>query len=142
MNNAKTLVNFHSILNSVVDDIGNVVQDLVSSDLVSASSTPSDTKRYIIGKEIIVDPMVEWEKRRSVLKKNRSNEKQTISFDRGFPVKKVKRKRRSQVTMVDTTRLKPLPTVARLSKPYASSSVTSTRTTSSDISIVVRRGLK
>jgi hypothetical protein len=127
---------FRSLLNNVVGDIGSVVHEFFQT-------THEDDERSLIGKEISVDPMLEWENRRSDLKKKqRSSKGSMINFDRGFPVMKVKRKRRSQVAMVDTIRLQPVATVSRVARQHSSLSVSSNRSSTSVVSITVRRGLK
>uniref|UniRef100_A0A7S3Q6G3 Uncharacterized protein n=1 Tax=Chaetoceros debilis TaxID=122233 RepID=A0A7S3Q6G3_9STRA len=127
---------FRSLLNNVVGDIGSAVLDFFQI-------IDEDDERSLIGKEISVDPMLEWENRRSNLKKKqRSSKGSMINFDRGFPVMKVKRKRRSQVAMVDTIRLQPVETVSRIARQHSSLSIYSNRSSTSVVPITVRRGLK
>ncbi len=67
-----------------------------------------------------------------------------VIYERGVPVRKSRRKKKAQVTMIDTTRLQHVDTFTRLAlKPMSSSiSCVSTSSESSSWAYCIKRGLK
>ncbi len=67
-----------------------------------------------------------------------------IFYERGIPVRKMRRKKKKQVTMIDTTRLQHVDTFTRLGLKQKNSSLSSVHTCSecSSISFSIKHGLK